>query len=264
MRLTLPDDGIGAVASPFRVTAFDRVDSTSTVARAMAEAGTAHGTVVWAREQSAGRGRLSRQWSSPPGNLYLSVVLRPAVAAARVAEMGFACALAVAETAEAFLPHGPAARLKWPNDVLLDGAKIAGILLEGQFSAQSLAYVVAGIGINVASSPDSPTYQTISLRALGSGEIEPGEVLKVLLTRLSVWLETWTEVGFAPVRAVWMDRAARLGKTITVRIGNEPVEGLFDGIDDTGALLLRTAGGIRRITAGEVAFGQAATDTSAT
>ncbi len=264
MRSSGIDDGIGAVAPPFRVEAFDRVDSTSSVARALAEDGAAHGTVVWAGEQTAGRGRLSRQWSSPPGNLYLSIVLRPVVAAPRVAELGFLCALAVAETAEAFLPGGPSARLKWPNDVLLDGAKIAGILLEGQFSAQLLAFVIAGIGINVASSPASPAYPTTSLRALGSGDIEPGAVLTILLARLSSWLEVWKANAFPPVRTAWMERAARLGETITIRVGNQPNEGVFDGIDDTGALLLRTADGTRKITAGEVAFGQAATAASAT
>ena len=240
---------------PFLVHARDIVDSTSDDAKALAAAGAPHGSVVWAREQSAGRGRHTRQWQSPPGNLYMSAVLRPAAPAQRTSELGFIAALAVAETAETFLPSGPPALLKWPNDVLVGGGKIAGILLEGQFSGMEIAWVVAGIGINVTSSPDHLAYPTTSLSAHGAGAVIAREVLETLLTRLGAWLQTWNGSGFAPVRAAWMERAARLGEEITVRIGPEPLTGRFTGIDTDGALLLETEQGTRRITAGEVAFG---------
>jgi BirA family biotin operon repressor/biotin-[acetyl-CoA-carboxylase] ligase len=253
--LHLSDGGIDGIAPPFRVHAFETVGSTSTEAKSLAEAGSPHGTVVWAREQTAGRGRYSRAWSSPPGNFYGSIVLRPTVAAPRLAEMGFLAALAVAETAEHFLPSGPPAKLKWPNDVLLDGGKIAGILLEGQFLGSQIAFVVAGIGINVASKPESPGYPTASLHALGARHATAHSVLPVLLTRFGAWLDRWTEHGFSDIRAAWLHRAARLGQPITVRVGAEPIAGMFNGIDDTGALQLQTQDGPRRITAGEVAFG---------
>lgn len=240
---------------PFTVHAFATVDSTNDNAKALAQAGAPHGTVVWAAEQAAGRGRFSRAWTSPPGNLYMTVVLRPEVAPPRTAELGFIAALAVAETVEAFLPQGTSAKLKWPNDVLVDGAKISGILLEGQFSGQGIAWVVAGIGVNVVSKPDSPAYPTTSLIASGAAETSVEAVLRELLTRLGAWLDVWREAGFAPVRTAWMHRAARLGEPISVRIGQEPLAGRFGGLDHDGALLLETDEGTRRITAGEVAFG---------
>ena len=269
MRSSDSGGGMNAIPQPFTVHAFDSVESTSTEAKTLADAGAPHGTVVWARAQTAGRGRYSRQWVSPPGNLYVSIVLRPQVAALRTAELGFLASLAVAETAEHFLPAGPLARLKWPNDVLLDGGKIAGILLEGEFDGQQIAFVVAGIGINVASCPENPAYPATSLHALGGDQATAADVLPVLLTRLSNWLERWAAPidcngGFAPVRAAWMKRAARLGETITVHIGNQPTEGVFNGIDNTGALLLHTAQGLRRIAAGEVAFGPVGRDQAGT
>ena len=236
---------------PFLVHARDIVESTSDDAKALAAASAPDGSVVWAREQKAGRGRYTRQWQSPPGNLYMSVVLRPDIAPNRTAEFGFLAALAVAETAEAFLPAGPPARLKWPNDVLLDGRKIAGILLEGQFSGMQLAWIVAGIGFNVTSAPEPGT----SLAALGAQDPDVRDVLVTLLGRLGCWRQVWLDTGFAAIRDAWMARAARLGEEVTVRIGNEPQSGAFRGIDHDGALLMETPQGTRRITAGEVAFG---------
>jgi len=233
------------------------VDSTNDNAKTLAQEGAPHGTVVWAAEQTAGRGRFTRAWASPPGNLYMSVVLRPEVAPPRTAELGFIAALAVAETVETFLPPGATAQLKWPNDVLVNGAKISGILLEGQFSGQGIAWIVAGIGINIVSMPENPAYPTTSLAASGAAAVTAEAVLHVLLTRLGAWLESWREAGFEPVRAAWMRRAARLGDPISVRIGTAPLTGRFGGIDHDGALLLETTEGTRRITAGEVAFGPA-------
>jgi len=160
----------------------------------------------------------------------------------------------VAETVEAFLPAGPPVRLKWPNDVLVNGGKIAGILLEGQFSGMDIAWVVAGIGINVTGAPDNPAYPATSLAALGASAAAR-DVLEQLLARLGAWLERWRDNGFAAVRDGWMARAARLGEPVTMRIGTEKLEGHFRGIDHDGALLLETPQGTRRITAGEVAFG---------
>jgi BirA family biotin operon repressor/biotin-[acetyl-CoA-carboxylase] ligase len=255
---TPANDAAGLVVpAPFTVHALATVDSTNDNAKTLAQAGAPHGTVVWAAEQVAGRGRFSRAWTSPPGNLYMSVVLRPQVAPPRTAELGFIAALAVAETVETFLPSGATVQLKWPNDVLVGGAKISGILLEGQFSGQGIAWVVAGIGVNIVSMPQSPAYPTTSLVASGAAGVTVAAVLGELLARLGAWLSAWREAGFEPVRAAWMRRAARLGDPVSVRIGPEPLTGRFGGIDHDGALLLETTAGTRRITAGEVAFGPA-------
>lgn len=243
------------VVPPFVVHVRDIVDSTSDDAKALANAGAPHGSVVWAREQSAGRGRYARQWVSPPGNLYMSVVLRPEVAPARTAELGFVAALAVAETVESFLPPGQPALLKWPNDVQVDGRKISGILLEGQFSGMEIAWVVAGIGINVTGAPNNPENPATCLTDWVGGDVAARDVLEILLARLGAWLKIWQGDGFASIRAGWMARAARLNDIVSVRIGTEPLSGRFRGIDHDGALLLETPQGARRVTAGEAAFG---------
>ncbi len=252
---TCPFPGGSFGVPPFVVHVRDIVGSTSDDAKALAAEGAPDGSVVWARAQEAGRGRYTRQWLSPPGNLYMSVVLRPAIPASRTAELGFVAALAVAETVQAWLPPGRLAGLKWPNDVLVDGRKIAGILLEGHITGMRLEWVIAGIGINLASAPDNPANPATSLAACGGGKPAARDVLEKLLANLAAWREIWQAGGFAPVRSAWMARATRLGEPITVRLGNEPQSGSFAGIDPDGALLMQTPQGTRRITAGEVAFG---------
>ncbi len=140
----------------FDVRLLDSVGSTSDEALRLAREGAPHGTVVTAREQTAGRGRVGRAWASPPGNLYLSVLLRLDLPVARIAELSFVAALAVAETVDAFVAGR--ASLKWPNDVLIDGAKVAGILIE-----QADGVAVIGIGVNVAHCPSGLAYPVTSL-----------------------------------------------------------------------------------------------------
>ena len=133
--------------------ALDSVGSTNDEAARLADAGAPEGTVVWSREQTGGRGRRGRHWASPVGNLYSSTILRPDCAAPRAAELGFVAALAVAD----IVPPGRALRVKWPNDVLVDGGKVAGILLESAIGQTGqVQHVVAGIGVNVGFAPQLP------------------------------------------------------------------------------------------------------------
>ena len=137
----------------WRLVALPSVGSTNDAALRLAEGGASEGTFVWAREQTGGRGRRGRSWVSPPGNLYCSTVLRPECPASRAAELGFVAALAVAD----IVPAERRIRLKWPNDVLVDGGKIAGILLESSIGQDGLVeHVVAGIGVNVGFAPQIP------------------------------------------------------------------------------------------------------------
>ena len=155
----------------WRLVALDSVGSTNDEAARLADAAAAEGTVVWAREQTGGRGRRGRSWASPVGNLYTSTILRPDCPAARAAELGFAAALAVAD----IVPAGHAVRVKWPNDVLVDGGKVAGILLESAIAQTgAVQHVIAGIGINVGFAPQLPEmrYPGAALGAFGVGIIE--------------------------------------------------------------------------------------------
>ena len=230
--------------------ALESVGSTNDEAVRLADEGAAEGTVVWAREQQGGRGRRGRVWSSPPGNLYSSTIFRPDCPAPRAAELGFVAALAVGD----LVPRGRAVRLKWPNDVLVDGGKIAGILLESAVSQSGqVQHVVAGIGINVSFAPELPDMRYPGA-ALG-GTVEAA--LEALTSGLATRLAQWRREGFASIRAAWLAQAGPLGAEVDVRLGEGLASGRFAGLDHDGALLLDTADGPRRIVSGEL-LGRAA------
>lgn len=227
------------------------VGSTNDEAMRLAEAGAGEGTVVWAHEQTGGRGRRGRLWASPVGNLYTSTVLRPDCAAMRAAELGFVAALAVADLVPA---DGRGVRLKWPNDVLIDGGKVAGILLESAIGGDGRAqHVVAGIGVNVAFAPELPDMRYPGATLGGTVEA----ALSGLAAALERRLRQWRRDGFAAVRADWLDRAGPLGAEVDVRLGSGLVRGRFAGLDGEGALLLDTLDGPRKIISGEL-LGRAA------
>jgi BirA family biotin operon repressor/biotin-[acetyl-CoA-carboxylase] ligase len=238
---------------PLRLLRYGELDSTNDEAKRLADAGAPPWSVIVADSQRAGRGRRGRSWQSPPGNLYLSAILRPSASLAAAAQLGFAAALAVGEALVPRLPPTSALRYKWPNDVLVDGAKIAGILLESSARAdQGVAWVVAGIGINLASYPQETAYPATSLAALGAIEAAPELLLPGLVGALRAWVRRWEAEGFEPVRRAWLERALGLGGSLGVRLPRESVTGRFVDLDRDGALLLETATGPRRIAAGEI------------
>lgn len=242
----------------FTVHSHDEIGSTSDEARALAEAGAPHGTVVQARVQTAGRGRQARRWQSPAGNLYLSVLLRPDLPPARTPELGFVAALAVADMVDGLLPPDRRAMLKWPNDVLVAGGKVAGILLErgagdsGGMAGQGDA-VILGIGVNLAWAPTDLPYAAASLAGSGAGIVAIEDGLRLLLDHLGRRIAAWEADGFAPVRAAWLARAHPVGQFLAVRDGGRGIDGRFAGLAPDGALLLDTGTGVRRIVAGDVA-----------
>lgn len=245
----------GAVLPPgWTVVAFDTIGSTNDEALRRAEAGAPEGTVITASRQEGGRGRRGRAWSSPPGNAYSSTIVRPNGPPDRAAQLGFVAALAVCDAVTTGLPPSRAVRLKWPNDVLVDGCKISGILLESAVSADGrVEHVVIGTGINVAAAPPTTaaSYPTASLHDLGDGRDAPA-VLRAYLQALAARLQQWRQ-GFTGTRADWLSRAAWLGERVAVSLGHERVEGRFAGLDVDGALLLQPDGGdVRRIVSGEV------------
>jgi BirA family biotin operon repressor/biotin-[acetyl-CoA-carboxylase] ligase len=236
----------------YRLVWYRVIGSTNDEAGRLARAGAADRTVVWASEQTAGRGRRARVWHSPPGNLYASLLLRPRAAAAQVAQLGFVAALAVGEALGRLVPGLAGLRYKWPNDVLLGGHKICGILLEAESGAGTgLAFLVVGIGINLLASPPAAEFPATSLVEQGFPEIAPHIALAALLAEFERWSRRWEEAGFPPIRAAWRERAA-LGEAMRVRLDRLTLSGRFVDIDDEGALLLEEAGEYRRIAAGEV------------
>lgn len=244
------------LAEPFRLIAVDEVDSTNTMAKRLCAAEALDGTLVWALQQTAGRGRLSRSWISPPGNLYVSLILRPQADAARAGGLTFVAAVAVADAVCELLGSAASVRCKWPNDVLASGRKIAGILLESETTANGLLdWVVIGIGLNVASyPPDGETmYPATSLAAQGAAGIDVEQALSVLRRRLDLWLRRWADEGFAVIRNAWLERAHGLSAPMAVQTGDAPpLEGVFRGLDEDGALILDRSGVRCRVTVGDV------------
>lgn len=233
----------------YRLHSHDSLDSTQDEAKRLARQGAPDGTLVTATRQTAGRGRRTRPWASPPGNLYLSLVLRPDCPPARAAQLGFVATLALGGAAEALLPAGTDLRYKWPNDVLVEGRKVAGILLESSLlPSGGVDWVILGVGVNVAVHPDDAAFSATDLRAAGAAGLEPGDVLAVFVRQLARLRGIWERQGFAPVRTEWLARAWRLGGPVSVRIGDETrLEGTFHDVDGTGAMVLRLPGGQEQV-----------------
>jgi BirA family biotin operon repressor/biotin-[acetyl-CoA-carboxylase] ligase len=230
----------------FLIVHHERIGSTSDEAKRLAAEGAPHGTVVHADEQVAGRGRLGRTWFSPAGNLYLSVILRLNVPPERGGELSFLAALAVSDAVNGLLPKQVRATLKWPNDVLVQDGKIAGILVEQVGDVRIL-----GMGLNIIEAPRNAPYKTATLVSAGGiGSVEGAR--DILLERLGFWLDTWTEEGFWPIRQAWLSRAHPIGTPLRASLGGRTEEGTFAGLDEDGALLLDTDQGRKRIIAGDV------------
>jgi BirA family biotin operon repressor/biotin-[acetyl-CoA-carboxylase] ligase len=237
----------------YQLVRYSSVGSTNDEAKRLAREGAKEGTVVWAREQTAGRGRLGHVWVSPPGNLYTSLILRPDCPPRHAAQLGFVAALAVGNALDELLPRRVGLFYKWPNDILVDGRKIAGILLESEMTnPDKLAFLILGVGINLASSPRLAEYPATSLSEEGLGDIPSVAMLEEFCHRFDFWQKHWTEEGFVPVRAAWLRRAAYHGELIRVRLKTGTLHGRFLDIDDQGALLLEDSAGQHRVTAGEV------------
>jgi BirA family biotin operon repressor/biotin-[acetyl-CoA-carboxylase] ligase len=244
---------VPALPESFRLHHYKTLGSTNDEAKALARAGAPEGTLVWADEQTAGRGRRGRVWLSPPGNLYLSLVLRPDGAPPRAAQLSFVAAVGLGDALTALV--GPAVRLryKWPNDLLADDRKLAGILLESEnASSDRVDFVVVGIGVNIVVAPDNVEYPATSLAAEGIAGVTPPLVLGAFARHFDTWARRWRTDGFAPVRAAWLARASGLGDKVRVRLERTTFCGRFLDLDADGALVLEGSEGRRRIAAGVV------------
>ncbi|MGB8274521.1 MAG: biotin--[acetyl-CoA-carboxylase] ligase [Alphaproteobacteria bacterium] len=245
----------------FGLVPFDTIDSTNEEARRRATAGAAEGTVIVAAAQTRGRGRRGRHWDSPAGNLHCSILLKPAVPLGEAANLSFVAAVALAEALEPIVAAKGRVTLKWPNDVLLNERKVAGILLESQTEDGRLGFIIVGVGVNVAHFPGEVMFPATSLQAVGCAGLTVAAVRDAFLDRFRHWYGRWREAGFAAVRAEWLARAARLGETVEVRLGRDRVAGRFAGLSETGALLLDVPGeGRRDISAGDVFFAHGTAD----
>ena len=224
-----------------------RVDSTQTVAFALAADGAADRTVVVAQAQTAGRGRHGRLWLDEPGaSLLMSIILRPRLEPARLPTLSLAAGVAVVEALERVTGLKP--RLKWPNDVLVDGRKLAGILLESRIGPSPL--VVLGIGVNLAQRvfPADLAERATSVRLAVGRRVDADALLTALLESLDAWRTRLETEGWAPIRERWRALTETLGRRVSI----DSVEGVAVDVDEDGALIVAEGDVRRRVVAGEV------------
>ena len=215
--------------------------STNDDVAALAREGALEGTWLRAERQTGGKGRQGRAWHSPPGNLHASTLVRLRPGDPPAPTLALVAAVALHEVVAIY---APSVRIKWPNDLLFDGAKLAGILLEREGDA-----VIAGFGVNLAGHPAAVDRPATSLAALAGMAPAPSPFLEILARNFARWLARWRALGLAPIRAAWLAAAHPPGTALVTPEG----EGLFEDLDETGALRLRLAdGSLRVIHAGDV------------
>lgn len=231
-------------------------DSTNTLAYRLAEEGAAEGTVVIADTQSRGKGRLGRQWESPAGvNLYCSIILRPPIMPLHAPQLTFLSAVAVAEAIERSAGLAPV--IKWPNDVLVNGFKVAGMLNEMSAETERVEFLVLGIGVNINMQrdqfPADLRHPASSLAIEAGREVRRLSFARALLESLDAHYARYLAEGYGPLRQAWLDRSAVMGRRVRVSGQQGDTRGTVEGIDEIGALLLRTADGtLERVLAGDV------------
>jgi len=234
----------------------EEVDSTNAEAARRAEAGTTGPLWIAARRQTAGRGRRGRTWMTGDNNLAATFLITLDLAPSAAAGVSFVAALAVADLVQAAVPETPA-RLKWPNDVLLDGGKVAGILVESGRAPAGGLWLAIGVGVNLAVAPEATERPATSLAAYAPPPT-PQEALDHIVARMADWLRLWTQDGLKPILTAWCARSTGIPGPCVARLGDRTIEGYAEGLDSTGALRLRSPSGDEQlISAGDVFFGGA-------
>lgn len=240
----------------------DETDSTNAEARRRAEAGEVGPLWITARRQTAGRGRRGRKWESESGNLASTLLLLTRKSPAEAAQLTFAASLAVADLLDRYVP--PAlVTIKWPNDVLLDGRKTSGILIESGPAPSGGLWLAVGVGVNLTQTPgETERPATCIAEHLNHGVASApnvDEAAKALAETFGVWLDRWTTLGFQPILDAWTARTPGLHGPCTARLTNETLSGMADGVEADGSLRLKLPdGSLRVISAGDVFFGEAA------
>lgn len=233
---------------------FGKIDSTNSCLLDLGGKGFPEGTVAVADEQTAGRGRFGRVWESEPlSNLLFSILLRPEfLGRDEIFILTFAAAVAVAEGIESITGVRP--ELKWPNDVLIGGKKVCGILIESDFDGDALRHLVIGIGLNVnqSSFPEEIRDRAVSLLMATGKKFDREELLSTILTRFNAIYETLKAKDFYSVMKKWRERSNMFGREIKLRLAEKEFEGILEDVADDGAIVVRTSSGVLKFTAGEI------------
>jgi len=248
-------DLLGSSRIGSRVVFLQETASTNATAFTMATEGAAEGTVIIAEHQTGGKGRLGRKWASPAGvNLYCSIILRPPIQPVAAPQLTFLSVIAVARAVEKLTPLPT--RIKWPNDLLINGRKIAGLLNEMSAETDKVNFVILGIGVNLNMSadqfPPELRHPASSLFLESGAKVDRTEFARVMLQELDSLYAVFLEEGYAPARREWLERSRLAGAMVTVTDNGSVRTGRVSGIDDYGALLLDTG---EQILSGDVTLG---------
>lgn len=237
-----------AGARPPMIRTLAETGSTNDDLASLARAGEPEGSWLRAERQSGGRGRQGREWHSPPGNLHASTLVRLRPGDPPAPTLALVAAVALHEVAAGFVAGGLPIEIKWPNDLLVAGAKLSGILLERIGDA-----IVVGFGVNLADHPEETVRPAINMGMLG-GAPDPAGFLEALAASFARWVQLWRDEGLEPIREAWLAAAHPRGTALTTHSGSGVrIEGLFDGLDESGALRLRLADGTCQVIhAGDV------------
>jgi len=230
---------------------FETIPSTQDVAKARVREGVKEGLVIQALQQSAGKGRHGNQWNSPAGNLYMSILLRPDCLADQAGQISFVIAVALSAAMDDFIDQGHHKTLKWPNDILINNLKCAGILLESELTVDGrIESLIVGIGVNLLAPPESRA----GLQQLSDKKIEIDAFRDHLLEQLNKYYSQWKKDGFAPIRELWLKQAHGLNQKIEVRLADKKMHGMFKNINKNGALQLEVNGQIITVNSGDIYF----------
>lgn len=231
---------------------FETLDSTSLEVKRRAKDMRTGARWLIALSQTAGYGRRGRAWAQQSGDFAGTLAFKPDAPAASLGQLSFIAALSAGSALDEFVsPH--LISFKWPNDILLNGAKVAGLLLE-RIDEEQTPILSIGIGINIVSAPEETPYPTARLIDHASSPPEPARLVASIDAHFWRYYDEWRRAGFEPARRRWLERARGVGENIRVRLPNEELAGVFEGLDETGGLILRSEAGKRIIAAGEVYF----------
>lgn len=238
---------VSNLINDYHLLSFDSLDSTNEEAKRLAKSGSGHGAVIWAKKQTAGKGRLGRTWVSDEGNLFVSVLLKPEKQMHELSQLSFVAAVAVHQTLKDVLAKEYKLECKWPNDLLVDGRKIGGILLESfKAGEESGNWLVVGVGVNVDSFPEDAEFPATCLTECGVELISAKIILSRFIHHFIECYDLWNADGFEPIRREWLKAAWGMGQKLVARLPDKEVEGVAYGIDPNGNLILELGGGRRQ------------------
>jgi len=234
----------------FTIHEFEELESTNSHAFSLANSHEIFDReIVLAQKQISGRGRQNRSWSSPSGNLYFSLVLQPKISAEKISQLSFVAIAALRISIEKITKNS--VQNKWPNDLLIDEKKVAGILLESKISEKNCEFTILGIGLNIDSNPDNTIFPATNLQN-SNIKISAENALKSFLDEFEILYQNWLDFGFEGIRKLWLKNAFRLKEKITVKLDDKELDGIFEDFDSEGNLILKTDEKIVKISVADV------------